>query len=183
VVAASPHTTWVSAAGKLVGEAPAARLSALLARERTAGRRFVRLDLCQVSMLDHAGLDTIIEAHHRFLALGGTLVLTGVGPRIARLLELTELDKTLFTIARAGDQSPTDIDRPVIDRAVGVVMGRARCGVTDATERLAMLSQATNRTLGQVAQSILSEPAVPAAARPQSDAGRTARIRPTEMDQ
>jgi hypothetical protein len=40
-------------------------------------------------------------------------------------------------------------------------MGRAHCDVTDATDQLATLARATNRTLGEVAQSILGEHAKP----------------------
>jgi hypothetical protein len=108
-----------------------------------------------------AGFDVLIEAHHQFVAAGGALVMTGVGPRIARLLELTGLDRTLLTITRAGDLPPTGADPATVDRAVGLVMGRAHCDVTDATDQLATLARATNRTLGEVAQSILGEHAKP----------------------
>jgi anti-sigma B factor antagonist len=157
--AAGAGSSRVSAFGKLAGAAATTHLATVLQQQRASGCRFVRLDLSEVSMLDHAGFDVLVDAHHRFLAAGGTLVLTGVGGRIARLLELTGLDRTLFTIARAGDPPPGQADRTVIDRAVGVVMGRARCGVADATAQLATLGRATNRTLGEVAQSILDEPA------------------------
>ena len=54
-------------------------------------------------MLDCAGLDVLVEAHNQFLAAGGALIMTGVGGRIARLLEITALDRTLFTVARTSD--------------------------------------------------------------------------------
>lgn len=157
--AAGAGSSRVSGFGKLVGAAAATHLATVLQQQRASGCRFVRLDLCEVSILDHAGFDVLVDAHHRFLAAGGTLVLTGVGPRIARLLELTGLDRTLFTVARASDPPPGRAERAMIDRAVGVVMGRARCGVAEATEQLAILGRTTNRTLVEVAQSILDEPA------------------------
>jgi len=66
-------------------------------------------------------------------------------------------------LASAPVQDPADQSstlaaaRTVIAQAVGVVMGRGRCSVTEATERLMLVSRATNRTLGEVAQSILNE--------------------------
>jgi anti-anti-sigma factor len=156
-VAARPAISWVSVTGKLVGDVAAARLSNVLAHQRATGCHFVRLDLSELSMLDRAGFDVLVEAHHQFLAAGGALVMTGVAPRIARLLQLTGLDRTLFTIAQASDLPPAEADPAVVDRAVGVVMDRARCDVTEATEQLATLARATDCTLGEVAQSILDE--------------------------
>jgi phage/plasmid primase-like uncharacterized protein len=48
----------------------------------------------------------------------------------------------------------------VIDQAVGVVMGRGCCSVMEATEGLRLVSRATNRTLREVAQSILDEASI-----------------------
>lgn len=97
-VPVGPQDGRLVAAGRMVGEAAAARLAAALDQYLAAGRRYTCLDLSRVPMLDQAGFDVLVEGHHRFLAAGGTLVLTGVGPRIARLLELTGLDRTLFAI-------------------------------------------------------------------------------------
>ena len=151
-------SSGVSALGKLAGEAAATRLANALHQQLATGCSFLRLDLSDLSMLDHAGFDVLVEAHQRFLAAGGALVLTGVGPRIRRLLEITGLDRTLFTVPRASSPPPVRTDRALIDRAIGVVMGRSRCGFTEAAEQVAMLGRATNRTLDEVAQSILDEP-------------------------
>lgn len=149
--------SWLSVTGKLVGDAAASCLAAALERQRTAGCRFVRLDLSELSMLDHAGFDVLADAHDQFLTVGGALVMTGVCPRIARLFQLTGLDKILFAIAQSTDPPPAEADSAVVDRAVGMVMGRGRCGVTEATEHLTTLARATNRTLGDVARSLLDE--------------------------
>lgn len=167
-VTVGPQISWLSAAGKLVGEAAAADLSDALDRQWAIGCRFVWLDLSRVSLLDRASFDVLTEAHERFLTVGGTLVLTGVGRRIARLLELTGHDETFFTTATQSDPHPDPPrlhatngrsvhEQTTIDRAVGVVMGRTRCGVEEAVEQLLVLGQATNRTLREVAQSILDE--------------------------
>ncbi len=171
VAPVAARVCWLAAAGKLVGASAAAQLADVLEQQCAAGRRFVRLDLSEVPMLDRLGFDVLVAAHHRFLAGGGTLLLTGVSPRIRRLLELTGLDQTLFTIGRATDPPPAlagqqsdrglaaagsddsathdeqlsvrastvAAARAVIDQAVGVVMGRARCGVAEATERHGLL--------------------------------------------
>lgn len=91
--------SWLSAAGKLVDDAAAADLADALAEQRAVGRRFVWLDLSRVSVLDRVSFDVLVEAHHRFLAAGGALVLTGVSPRIARLLESAGQGETLFATA------------------------------------------------------------------------------------
>jgi anti-anti-sigma regulatory factor len=173
------RVSWLRAAGA-VDAAAAGRLGSMLEQQCAAGYRFARLDLSEVSLLVPAALNVLVDAHYRFLGAGGTLVLTGVGPHVAPLLELVGLDQTLFTIARAtdpppaqtrggpvsddattgdlADQSlPATAARAVIDQAVGIVMGRGRCNFVEGTERLRVLSRATNRTLREVAQSILNE--------------------------
>jgi anti-anti-sigma factor len=93
----------VRVTGRLT-EAPAAeRLAAVLRDERANGCHVVRLDLSELSMLDRVGLDVVVDAHRRLLEASGALVLTGVPPRIARLLQLIGLDRTLFVSARSDD--------------------------------------------------------------------------------
>lgn len=85
---------------RAVGEwdlANADLLARQLKEHETAGRRFVRLDVGGVSFLDCTCLGVLATAHHQFLAAHGTLVLTGVTPRIMRLLSLTRLDQVLLT--------------------------------------------------------------------------------------
>jgi anti-anti-sigma factor len=174
-----PRVSWLRAAGEL-DAAAAEPLARMLEEQCASGYCFARLDLIEVGFLHPATLAVLVDAHSRFLGAGGTLVLTGVGPPIARLLRRASLDQTLFTIARATDPPPAQTmrrpaaggapsgnpadqsstaaaARAVIDQAVGVVMGRGRCSVTEATERLRRVSRATNRTLREVAQSIMDE--------------------------
>jgi anti-anti-sigma factor len=85
---------------RAVGEWDLAAADALaeeLRAHETAGRRFVRLDVSAVTFLDCACLDVLVGAHARFLAARGTLVLSGMTPRILRLLRLTGLDRVLLT--------------------------------------------------------------------------------------
>lgn len=73
-------------------------------REQLAlGRRFVRLDLSRLTFLDCVGLRVLVEAHNEFLYASGTLVLTGVGNRVARILSLTHLDEALFVADGPGE--------------------------------------------------------------------------------
>jgi anti-anti-sigma factor len=85
---------------RAVGEwdlAGADALADVLEAHERAGRRFVRLDLSAVTFLDCACLEVLVTAHARLLASRGTLVLTGVTPRILRLLSLARLDEVLLT--------------------------------------------------------------------------------------
>ncbi len=80
-------------------------VAAALREQLALGHRFVRLDLSRLTFLDCAGLRVIVEAHNEFLYASGTLVLTGVGARVARLLRLTDLDKALY-VADEPSQPP-----------------------------------------------------------------------------
>jgi anti-anti-sigma regulatory factor len=75
-----------------------------------AGRRFLRLDLSEVTFLDAASLGGIIRVHHRALERRGTLVITGARPPVARLLRLTSLDEVLFV---GGPRADDDLDSPI----------------------------------------------------------------------
>jgi hypothetical protein len=68
VVAAGPSSSWISVTGKLARDIAVTRLPTLLQHQRASGIRFVRL------------------------------VMTGVGFRVAPLLQLTGVDRTLFTV-------------------------------------------------------------------------------------
>ena len=85
---------------RAVGEWDLAGADALaedLRAHEAAGRRFVRLDVSAVTFLDCTCLDVLVAAHTRLLAARGTLVLSGVTPRMLRLLRLTGLDQVLLT--------------------------------------------------------------------------------------
>lgn len=71
-------------------------LAQLLAEHERAGRSYVRLDLGDVTFIDCTCLDVLVSAHRRLLVARGTLVLTGVTRRIARLLSATGLDQVLL---------------------------------------------------------------------------------------
>lgn len=92
----------VRVTGKLT-DAAASRLAAVMRDQRATGCHVVRLDLSELSMLDRVGLDVVVDAHRRLLEAGGALILTGVPPRIARMLQLIGLDQTLFVFARPDD--------------------------------------------------------------------------------
>jgi anti-sigma B factor antagonist len=79
--------------------ANAGLLSGILGNHLEMGHRYVRLDLSGLDFVDACGLSAIVVAHNAFLAAHGNLVLTGIGPRVARLIALTHLDRDLFLAA------------------------------------------------------------------------------------
>lgn len=76
-------------------------LAEQLDEHEKAGRRFVRLDVSDVTFLDSTCLSVLLTTHQRLLAARGTFVLTGVTPRLTRLLQLTHLDRELLTTSVA----------------------------------------------------------------------------------
>ncbi len=74
----------------------ARRLVAELDRQLAAGRRFVSIDLSELSFTDSTGVGVLLATHERLLARRGTLILSGVGQPVERMLQLTGLDGVLF---------------------------------------------------------------------------------------
>ncbi len=70
----------------------------------------MRLDLSAVTFCDCAGLGVLVQAHHRFLAVRGTLLLIDVSPRMARLLTITALDEVLLTTRSDQDANTAGLD-------------------------------------------------------------------------
>jgi len=93
------HMTRVGRATiKLCGEldvCSADLFEAVLNHHMASGRRHIRLDMSGVTFVDCAGLGAIVRAHNTIVAARGRLDLIRVGPRTARLLQITELDATM----------------------------------------------------------------------------------------
>lgn len=70
-------------------------LAGVVANQLRLARRFIELDLSRLTFCDCTGLRTIVDAHNNCLRVHGTMVLTGVPSRVARLLSLTHLDEAL----------------------------------------------------------------------------------------
>lgn len=60
-----------------------------------AGSGPLVVDLSAVEVLDASGLGMLMGAHRRAQRADRTVVLTGVSPRLARLLRATRLDRVL----------------------------------------------------------------------------------------
>ncbi len=75
--------------------ASAGVLADALAEQVNRGRCLVSLDVSGLSFCDCSGLGVFVQTHHRFLAGHASLVLTGVGARLAWLLAITKLDSVL----------------------------------------------------------------------------------------
>jgi anti-sigma B factor antagonist len=91
---------------RAVGEVDLATVNALrtaITDAIAAGVRHVTLDLEGVSYLDSSGLGTLVGAHKRLTALGGTLVVECTRPRILRLLAITGVDSVLTVVAPASE--------------------------------------------------------------------------------
>jgi anti-sigma B factor antagonist len=105
----------VRASVKVAGDldiATAPTLWGLLQAHLAVGRRFLRLDLAGLTFLDAAALSGIVGAHHDALDRRGTLVLTGVSERTARVLRLAALDTVLFVGGPRSEDDLDDIDDP-----------------------------------------------------------------------
>lgn len=88
----------------------AAALSAVLQGHLAAGRRFLRLDLSGVTVLDPGALSGLTRIHQEILGNRGTLVITGVRSLVARVLRVTGLDQQLFIGGpRADDDVPAGL--------------------------------------------------------------------------
>lgn len=72
-------------------------LEELVDEQIKARRRLVRMDLRGVSFLDCTGLGALVIAHQRLATAQGKLMLTGMTPRLTRLLRLAGLDQVLLT--------------------------------------------------------------------------------------
>jgi anti-sigma B factor antagonist len=87
---------------RLVGELDLASvpiLDACLRNLLATGSRYVRADLSGLSFLDCTGLGVLVEAHQDFLGVRGTLILTGAGPQVRRVMSIAGVDDVLFVAA------------------------------------------------------------------------------------
>lgn len=87
------------AALRLTGDVDATvapQLRAELDRHLDAGRRLIRIDLREVSFVDSVVLGELVRASQWCLREQGSLILTGVPARIARLISRGGLDSVLL---------------------------------------------------------------------------------------
>lgn len=87
---------------RLVGELDLASvpiLEACLQNLLATGGRYVRVDLSGLSFVDCAGLGGLVDAHHAFLQARGTLIVTGTGAHVRRVMGLAGLLDVLFVAA------------------------------------------------------------------------------------
>jgi anti-anti-sigma factor len=99
---------------KVAGEldlGTAAPLWAVLRGHVDTGRRFLRLDMSEVTFLDATALTGITAVHRDLLRRRGTLVITGVHSLVARVLRVTGLDEVLFV---SGPRADDDLPIPLL---------------------------------------------------------------------
>jgi anti-sigma B factor antagonist len=76
-------------------------LKAVLA---TTGTQPLVLDLTEVEFMDSSGLGVLVGVHQQAAVQGGTLILAGPHPRVAKILRITKLDK-VFTVVNSVDEA------------------------------------------------------------------------------
>ena len=86
----------VDQATRLDGRA-GAELKRLVAGLLTGGEQ-LRLDLSAVTFIDSSGLGAIVSLI-KLIGSRGDLEITGVGPRVHEMLQLTHLDRVLRVVA------------------------------------------------------------------------------------
>lgn len=62
------------------------------------GSRKVLVDLAGVEFIDSAGIGLLVTAHRRAQGAQGALVVSGVTPTVARVLQLTRTDRVLTVL-------------------------------------------------------------------------------------
>jgi anti-sigma B factor antagonist len=95
---------------RLEGELDAANrdeLVHLIAQMRDDGLRHVVLDVSGLTFCDAAGLHALHAGQQHLDGHGGSLVMTGVGTSLARLLALTGLDGVLHVTPSSGSRDGT----------------------------------------------------------------------------
>lgn len=113
------RSATVAVAGEL-DLATADELAAALEQQIRRGRRYVRIEMSQLTFLDATALSVLAGAHHELLARRGTLTLTGVSRPVSRLLRITGLDDVLFTTGPAAHAPARQSARRVALRPVAV---------------------------------------------------------------
>jgi anti-sigma B factor antagonist len=98
-----PHPV-VRLSGDVDVESSPALTETLTTVQAGLGAEPLVLDLTEVEFLDSSGLGVLVAAHQRASLQGGTLVLAGLHPRVAKVLRITKLNK-VFTVADSVDEA------------------------------------------------------------------------------
>lgn len=67
-----------------------------LVKHLDAGRRVLRVDASALTFIDSTIVGVLVETNHRCHAEQGSLILTGVPPRVQRILAISGLDQVLL---------------------------------------------------------------------------------------
>jgi anti-anti-sigma factor len=99
------HVT-IRLAGAL-NENSVSMLTACLEQQLGLGRRYGQLDLSGLDSIDSGGLESILGAHHLFLARHGTLIVRGASPAVRSVIRDLHLDQVLLIAAPVATSEPT----------------------------------------------------------------------------
>ncbi|MEO6884894.1 MAG: STAS domain-containing protein [Jatrophihabitantaceae bacterium] len=79
-------------------------LAEVLAGHVRSRRRFLRLDVSELSITDTDAVSVIVQAHQALLAVRGTLILTGVSDPVGTMLAGAGVDRQLFLIRQMASE-------------------------------------------------------------------------------
>lgn len=99
-------TATITATGE-IDLATVNSLRSAITRAMQQGAHHVTVDLDKVTYIDSSGLGTLIGAHKRMVASGGTLTIRCSQPRVLRLLTITGLDRVLTLTSHDGLREAT----------------------------------------------------------------------------
>jgi anti-sigma B factor antagonist len=85
----------VAPAGRLTGAADAARLFEAIERLLGQGRKSYLFDLQEVSWVDSTGIGALVSIFEMVRRHGGATRFAGLNDRLARIMEITKLDRVL----------------------------------------------------------------------------------------
>lgn len=100
----SGDTASITAVGE-VDLATVNKLRSAITTVLAAGVRDVVLDLDEVTYIDSSGLGTMVGAHKRITASGGTLTVRCSQPRVLRLFGITGVDRVLKVERESSDSA------------------------------------------------------------------------------
>lgn len=110
----------VAPAGRLTGAADAARLLEAIERLLGQGRKFFLFDLQEVGWVDSTGIGALVSIFEMVRRQGGATRFAGLNDRLARIMEITKLDRVLEiypTRSEALEAFGPEDSRPVEENA------------------------------------------------------------------
>jgi anti-sigma B factor antagonist len=106
---ADRHIWVIRPAGRL-DSSSGQMLNTALNAQLDAGHHRLVIDMDEVNYISSGGLKVLIAAWRKAQALGGTIVLAGMQPKVYKVFEISGFD-SLFTITGSVDDAAANIDK------------------------------------------------------------------------